>query len=279
LFLFVFLLKFFADRIRLYRDRRDLNYQCCSSIELIDEEIRRRFTPPLSPSLVVMNAPLVRPLNNPILTSNSCYLFENLNGALLESSSINISSPLSSGIPKRNSRLTRSFQAKHPPRRVTRIKKQQTLATSEHQQHVVVVENEVVFQQLLKECTTKVKTKKLILNKKKSMFLFLFLKTKRMVIEKMEDIVEGSSAIRNIDSSSMVNLEENVLIAGFCDLLERIWSHGLHHKPNGKSALWNHVKCYIKLKNYELAQIHAGAPVTLKKDENPGDISKIVFQI
>jgi hypothetical protein len=76
----------------------------------------------------------------------------------------------------------------------------------------------------------------------------------------------------------MVNLEENVLIAGFCDLLERIWSHGLHHKPNGKSALWSHIKCYIKLKSYESAQIHAGVPVTLKKDENPGKILKrVVF--
>ncbi len=99
-----------------------------------------------------------------------------------------------------------------------------------------------------------------------------------MVIEKMEDIVEGSPSIKNIDSSSMVNLEENVLIAGFCDLLERIWSHGLHHKPNGKSALWSHIKCYIKLKSYESAQIQAGVPVTLKKDENPGKILKrVVF--
>jgi hypothetical protein len=100
------------------------------------------------------------------------------------------------------------------------------------------------------------------------------MKTKRMVIEKMEDIVEGSTAIKNIDSSSMVNLEENVLIAGFCDLLERIWSHGLHHKPSGKSALWNHIKCYVKLNSYESAQIsHMGLPITLRRDENPGEKS------
>ncbi|CAF1556188.1 unnamed protein product, partial [Rotaria sp. Silwood1] len=83
-----------------------------------------------------------------------------------------------------------------------------------------------------------------------------------MVIEKMEDIIE--------DSSSMVNLEENVLIAGFGDLLERTWSHGVHHKPKGKSALWNHIKYYVKLINYESTQMsHAGLPVTLNKDENP----------
>lgn len=55
----------------------------------------------------------------------------------------------------------------------------------------------------------------------------------------------------------------------FCDLLERIWSHGLHHKPNGKSALWNHIKCYVKLNNYDSAQIsHVGLPINFKKDEN-----------
>ena len=123
-----------------------------------------------------MTAPLVRPLENPISTSNNCYLFESLNGTLLESSSsstINISSPLSSGTPKRNSRLTRSFQSKHSTRRVTRLKKQQTIATAvEHQQHVVLVENEVVFQQLLKECTTKVIKTKVIFNKKKNHLIF-----------------------------------------------------------------------------------------------------------
>ena len=82
-----------------------------------------------------------------------------------------------------------------------------------------------------------------------------------MVIEKMADVVEGSS--------SMVNLEENVLIAGFCDLLERIYSHGLHHKPNGKSALWNHIKCHVKLKGYGSAQSsHGGLTTTRSKDEN-----------
>ncbi|UJR34962.1 hypothetical protein I4U23_027740 [Adineta vaga] len=243
-------LQFFSDRIRLYCDRRDLTYQPCPSIDLIDRGTRLRFTSPYPPSLIIINASPVRPLNNSISSPNNSFLFENLNGTLLESLTISIpTSPLSSGISEKTFRRTRSYQPKHPSRR-TRLKKQQTVATSEQQQqHVVLVENEVVFQQLLKECTTK---------------------TKRMVIEKMEDIVEGSPGIKNIDSSAMVNLEENVLIAGFCDLLERIWSHGLHHKPSGKSALWNHIKYYVKLKNYEAAQIsHGGLPVNYTKDENP----------
>ena len=92
-----------------------------------------------------------------------------------------------------------------------------------------------------------------------------------MVIEKMSDVVQGSSTMKNVDSSSMTNLEENVLIAGFCDLLERIWSHGLHQKPHGKSALWSHIKSYVKLKNYESAELsQTGIPVNLNRDENPG---------
>ena len=245
-------LQYFIDRVRLYRNRRDLNYQKCPSMVSIEDDIRRRFTPSLSPALIVMNAPPVRPLNSSIYPTTNNYLFENLNGSVLELSSNDPSSPLSARIPKRDSRLTRSFQNKYPSRRTTRLKKQQTTATNEHQQSIVLVENEVVFQQLLKECTTK---------------------TKRMVIEKMEDIVEGSTAIKNTDSSTMVNLEENVLIAGFCDLIERIWSHGLHHKPTGKSALWHHIKCYVKLNNYESAQTsNVGLPINLIKDENPGRI-------
>ncbi|CAF1525244.1 unnamed protein product, partial [Adineta steineri] len=106
-------LQFFSDRIRLYRDRRDLTYQPCTSIDLIDNRTRLRFTSPFPSSLIIVNASIVRPLNTSISTSNNCYLFENLNGNILESSAsvaVNISSPLSSGISKRNSRLTRSFQ-------------------------------------------------------------------------------------------------------------------------------------------------------------------------
>lgn len=99
-----------------------------------------------------------------------------------------------------------------------------------------------------------------------------------MVVEKMQDIVEGSPSIKNLDTSSTVNLEENVLIAGFCDLLERTWSHGLQHRPTGKSALWNHIKLYVKLKGYESVQTsHAGLPVTLQKDENPSRIFSLIL--
>ena len=245
-------LQYFGERTRLYRNRRDLTYQSCQTIEQIQDETRRQFNPPFAPTLNLIVAPSVLALNHSNLvtrTQTNSYLFEDLDGNLLESTKKFISSPLSSkGLVQRNSSINRSFQKKHPSRR-TRIKKQQTVATTEHQ-HVQLVENEVVFQQLLKECTTK---------------------TKRMVIEKMDDVVQGATQIRNIESTSMINLEENVLIAGFCDLLERIWSHGLHHKPTGKSALWNHIKSFIKLNSYESVQFTPGTlPIHLIRDENPG---------
>lgn len=42
---------------------------------------------------------------------------------------------------------------------------------------------------------------------------------------------------------NITGVEENTLIASLCDLLERIWSHGLQVKQ-GKSALWSHLLHY-----------------------------------
>lgn len=50
-------------------------------------------------------------------------------------------------------------------------------------------------------------------------------KTKRMLVEKM-----GSEAVQLGHTTQTSLVEENTLIASLCDLLERIWSHGLHNK-------------------------------------------------
>lgn len=64
-------------------------------------------------------------------------------------------------------------------------------------------------------------------------------KTKRMLVEKMgREAVELGHGEVNI-----TGVEENTLIASLCDLLERIWSHGLQVKQ-GKSALWSHLLHY-----------------------------------
>uniref|UniRef100_A0A6I8QRB1 DENN/MADD domain containing 5A n=1 Tax=Xenopus tropicalis TaxID=8364 RepID=A0A6I8QRB1_XENTR len=64
-------------------------------------------------------------------------------------------------------------------------------------------------------------------------------KTKRMLVEKMgrEAVELGHGEV------SITGVEENALIASLCDLLERIWSHGLQVKQ-GKSALWSHLLHY-----------------------------------
>uniref|UniRef100_A0A3B3ZY41 DENN domain containing 5B n=1 Tax=Periophthalmus magnuspinnatus TaxID=409849 RepID=A0A3B3ZY41_9GOBI len=65
------------------------------------------------------------------------------------------------------------------------------------------------------------------------------LKTKRLLVAKM-----GREAVELGHGDAMISgLEENTLVASLCDLLERIWSHGLLVKQ-GKSSLWSHLLHY-----------------------------------
>uniref|UniRef100_A0A8C5DY59 DENN domain-containing protein 5B-like n=1 Tax=Gouania willdenowi TaxID=441366 RepID=A0A8C5DY59_GOUWI len=64
-------------------------------------------------------------------------------------------------------------------------------------------------------------------------------KTKRMLMERMgKESVELCQGEANI-----TGLQENTLIHGLCDLLERTWGHCLQIKQ-GKSALWSHLLYY-----------------------------------
>uniref|UniRef100_A0A8C9TAB9 DENN/MADD domain containing 5B n=1 Tax=Scleropages formosus TaxID=113540 RepID=A0A8C9TAB9_SCLFO len=81
------------------------------------------------------------------------------------------------------------------------------------------------------------------------------MKTKRMLVEKMgKEAVELGHGEANI-----TGLEENTLIASLCDLLERIWSHGLQVKQ-GKSALWSHLLHYQARE--EKLELQAESPVS-----------------
>uniref|UniRef100_A0A8C5NCE2 DENN domain-containing protein 5B-like n=1 Tax=Gouania willdenowi TaxID=441366 RepID=A0A8C5NCE2_GOUWI len=82
------------------------------------------------------------------------------------------------------------------------------------------------------------------------------MKTKRMLVEKMgREAVELGHGEANI-----TGLEENTLIASLCDLLERIWSHGLQVKQ-GKSALWSHLLHYQAFEDkLEQQQLQASSP-------------------
>lgn len=58
-------------------------------------------------------------------------------------------------------------------------------------------------------------------------------KTKRLLVSKM-----GKEALHlGHGDLGITGVEENTLVAGFCDLLERIWAHGLK-KKSGTSPLW-----------------------------------------
>ncbi|XP_048355954.1 DENN domain-containing protein 5B isoform X2 [Sphaerodactylus townsendi] len=90
------------------------------------------------------------------------------------------------------------------------------------------------------------------------------MKTKRMLVEKMgHEAVELGHGEANI-----TGLEENTLIASLCDLLERIWSHGLQVKQ-GKSALWSHL---IQYQEREEKQEHlAESPVAIGPERRKSD--------
>ncbi|XP_060101703.1 DENN domain-containing protein 5B isoform X2 [Heteronotia binoei] len=90
------------------------------------------------------------------------------------------------------------------------------------------------------------------------------MKTKRMLVEKMgHEAVELGHGEANI-----TGLEENTLIASLCDLLERIWSHGLQVKQ-GKSALWSHL---IQYQEREEKQEHlAESPVAVGPERRKSD--------
>ncbi|XP_061107686.1 DENN domain-containing protein 5B-like isoform X2 [Conger conger] len=88
------------------------------------------------------------------------------------------------------------------------------------------------------------------------------MKTKRMLVEKMG----GELVDLGHGEVSLTGLEENTLIASLCNLLERIWSHGLQHKQ-GKSALWSHLLLYQKREeNLELQPTSPVSPDKLKPE-------------
>ncbi|GAU98066.1 hypothetical protein RvY_09263-2 [Ramazzottius varieornatus] len=83
----------------------------------------------------------------------------------------------------------------------------------------MVTENWDFVDKLLKECKSR---------------------TKRMLVEKLsKEAVE----LGNNHEGLVTGIEENTQIASLCDLLERVWNHGLHTKQ-GKSSLWSHLLYY-----------------------------------
>lgn len=65
-------------------------------------------------------------------------------------------------------------------------------------------------------------------------------------------------------------VEENTLIASMCDLLEKIWSHGLQNKQ-GKSALWAHLQAYLE--QQEARSVEPATPVSSSPSSNKMNIA------
>ena len=66
-------------------------------------------------------------------------------------------------------------------------------------------------------------------------------KTKRILLEKL-----GSEAVEwGHGQMGFTGSEENMLVGSLCDLVERIWSHGLQARQR-KSAFWSFLYKYIK---------------------------------
>ncbi|XP_063761495.1 DENN domain-containing protein 5B-like isoform X2 [Eleginops maclovinus] len=94
------------------------------------------------------------------------------------------------------------------------------------------------------------------------------MKTKRMLVEKM-----GREAVElGHGEATITGLEENTLIASLCDLLERIWSHGLQVKQ-GKSALWSHMLHYQAREEKLEQQQQAESPVSHIPERRKSDCS------
>ncbi|KAH8252186.1 hypothetical protein KR026_011806 [Drosophila bipectinata] len=86
-------------------------------------------------------------------------------------------------------------------------------------------------------------------------------KTKRMLLEKM-----GNEAVALGLKGD--GIEENTLIASMCDLLEKIWSHGLQNKQ-GKSALWAHLQAYLEMQEARGALDSTGTDQTPPVSSSP----------
>ena len=78
-------------------------------------------------------------------------------------------------------------------------------------------------------------TKPSIWNNQWFSLLLSSFQTKRMLVQKM-----GQEAIElGHTEATITGVEENTLIASLCDLLERIWSHGLQNNKVGWGEKWN----------------------------------------
>ncbi|KAG0727721.1 DENN domain-containing protein 5A [Chionoecetes opilio] len=222
-------LRIFELRIRLLRDRYDdslvrtPSYETCTTIKETEQILEKRL------ANIDYRAPHPQPMDP---QAESCTQFNPGHFPLLDRIALNKephkSKKRSSHAWRRRERQERHLE--HTGLSGDQRDKVMNEAKSKLQPKLADMSpaymaqtNWKFVEQLLKECKTR---------------------TKRMLVEKM-----GSEAVElGHGEGSLVGVEENTLIASLCDLLERVWAHGLQSKQ-GKSALWSHLLNFQELED------------------------------
>ena len=75
-------------------------------------------------------------------------------------------------------------------------------------------------------------------------------KTKRILLEKLgQEVAVQWGHLSKTDTSGGGSAEENMLVASVCDLIERIWSHGLRIRQR-KSSFWQYLLNYASVNEH-----------------------------
>ena len=172
--------------------------------------------------------------------SISSYLFDNIEPKLLKADEEFIKKIYKEMKIQKESQMKKQFES-NPQLKIRKIKSRDKKSrkmseSAKNTENIPVILNDSVDQQKPPTELNPIFIQSLLKESK--------LKTKRMLVEKMPEAVNLGHVECRISG-----VEENMLIASLCDLIERIWGHGLHSKP-GKSALWNHLNNYRKLIQY-----------------------------
>ncbi|XP_059607628.1 DENN domain-containing protein 5B isoform X1 [Phlebotomus argentipes] len=214
-------LKLFDDRIKLLRKRfggesiiRTSNYEPCitarETLKILEKRLNSVDMEVAPPSEILPNRP--------------AYFrsFPTLDKSVLNQESASRGNSLRRVKNGGKWRVKEISLEGKPPETPNSNRPSASLTASEMNPTLLAQANWTFVEKLLKDCKSK---------------------TKRMLLEKM-----GSEAVElGLSGEISVNgVEENTLIASLCDLLEKIWSHGMQNKQ-GKSALWNHLQSYLEV--------------------------------
>ncbi|GAB6019185.1 hypothetical protein CHUAL_000804 [Chamberlinius hualienensis] len=219
-------LAIFDRRIKILRDTygeslvRTPSYECCTTIAASEEALEKRLT------TIEFIGPVPKPCELP---SNPKNTYKRGFIPYLDLGTLNKQPPLNKHQRRGlNHAKRKEFAEKFLQE--SRNKNARPPVLSEMSPALIAQTNWNYVETLLRECKTK---------------------TKRMLVEKMgvEAVELGHGEL------SLNGVEENTLIASLCDLLERVWSHGLQTKQ-GKSALWSHL---LRFQKAEEAKTHKGA--------------------